>query len=62
MMLVLFVGGVMSLTIIAILTLAVAVEKLAPRGVLLAKLGSLPLIAWGLWLIASALFAAPALS
>jgi len=62
MMLVLFVGGVMSLTIIAILTVAVAVEKLAPRGVLLARLGSLPLIAWGLWLIASALYAAPALS
>ena len=59
-MLVLFVGGVMSLTTIAVLTLIVAVEKLAPRGVLLAKLGCVPLVAWGVWLIAGAMGAAPA--
>lgn len=62
LMLVLFVGGVMSLTTILVLTFAVAVEKFAPRGELLAKLGSLPLIAWGLWLIAGAMGAAPAFS
>jgi len=62
LMLVLFVGGVMSLTTIAVLTLVVAVEKLAPNGVLLARLGSVPLIAWGLWLIAGAVGVAPAFS
>jgi predicted metal-binding membrane protein len=62
LMLVLFVGGAMSLTTIAVLTLVVAVEKLAPRGELLARLGSLPLIAWGLWLIAGATGVAPDLS
>lgn len=60
LMLVLFVGGVMSLTTIAVLTLVVSVEKLAPRGVLLAKLGCVPLVAWGVWLIAGAMGAAPA--
>ena len=52
LMLVLFVGGVMSLTTIAVLALAVAVEKFAPNGTMLAKLAGLPLIAWGLWMIA----------
>lgn len=50
LMLVLFVGGAMSLPVIFTLTLAVAVEKLAPNGVLLARLGALPLIGWGMWL------------
>jgi len=59
LMLVLFVGGVMSLTAIAVLTLAVAVEKLAPQGVLLARLGGILLIGWGLWLIAEVMAAAP---
>lgn len=59
LMLVLFVGGVMSLTAISVLTLAVAVEKLAPQGVLLARSGGILLIGWGLWLIAQAMGAAP---
>lgn len=52
MMLVLFVGGVMSLTTIVALTLAVAIEKLAPGGPLIARIGGWAMIGWGLWLIA----------
>lgn len=51
LMLVLFVGGVMSLTTIAVLTAIVAMEKLAPRGEQISKLGGFLLIAWGLWLL-----------
>ncbi len=51
LMMVLFVGGVMNLTLIAVLSGIVAIEKLAPRGELLAKLGGIALIVWGLWLI-----------
>ena len=54
LMMVLFVGGAMSLTTIAVLSGIVAIEKLAPRGEQFAKLGSVLLIAWGLWVIASA--------
>ena len=43
----LFVGGVMNLAWIAALSIAVAIEKLAPRGELLAKLLGLTLIAAG---------------
>ncbi len=48
---VLFVGGVMSLTTIAFLSGVVALEKLAPRGEQIARLGGGLLLAWGLWLI-----------
>lgn len=51
LMMVLFVGGVMSLTTIAILSGIVALEKLAPRGEQIARLGGGLLVAWGLWLI-----------
>ena len=51
LMMVLFVGGVMSLTSIAVLSGIVAIEKLAPRGEQISKLGGLLLLAWGLWLI-----------
>jgi len=51
LMLVLFVGGVMSLTSIAVLSGIVALEKLARRGEQIAKLGGGLLIIWGLWLI-----------
>lgn len=51
LMMVLFVGGVMSLTTIAILTGIVALEKLAPRGEQIARLAGGLLVAWGLWLI-----------
>lgn len=50
-MMVLFVGGVMSLTTIAVLSGIVALEKLAPRGEQIARLGGGLLVAWGFWLI-----------
>lgn len=53
LMMVLFVGGAMSLTTIAVLSCIVAIEKLAPRGDMLAKIGGLALIAWGLWLLST---------
>ena len=51
LMMVLFVGGVMSLTTIAVLSGIVAIEKLAPRGEQISKIGGGLLIVWGLWLI-----------
>ena len=51
LMMVLFVGGVMSLTTIASLSGIVALEKLAPRGELIARLSGGLLVAWGFWLI-----------
>ena len=51
LMMVLFVGGVMSLTTIAVLSGIVAIEKLAPRGEQISKLGGVLLIVWGLLLI-----------
>lgn len=51
LMMVLFVGGVMSLTTIATLSGIVALEKLAPRGEQIARFGGGLLVAWGLWLI-----------
>jgi len=51
LMMVLFVGGVMNLTAIAVLSGIVALEKLASRGEQIAKLGGGLLIGWGLWLI-----------
>jgi predicted metal-binding membrane protein len=52
LMAVLFVGGVMSLTTIAVLSAIIAMEKLAPRGDLISRLGGSLLIVWGLWLLA----------
>jgi predicted metal-binding membrane protein len=51
LMIVLFVGGAMNLTAIAVLSGIVAIEKLAPRGVQISKFGGVLLIVWGLWLI-----------
>lgn len=53
-MMILFVGGVMSLSIIAVLSGIVALEKLAPRGEEISRSGGVLLIVWGLWLIAGA--------
>ena len=47
-MLLLFVGGVMSLTWIAGLALLVLVEKLAPLGGWSSRMVGLVLVAWGL--------------
>lgn len=54
LMMVLFVAGVMNLTAIAVLSGIVAIEKLAPRGEFLAKLGGVAVITWGVWLVSSA--------
>jgi predicted metal-binding membrane protein len=51
LMMVLFVGGVMNLTTIAALSSIVLLEKLMPRGDLIARLGGSALIAWGLTLL-----------
>jgi len=51
LMLLLFVGGVMNLTVIAALTLFVAFEKLAPFGVHGARVSGALLITLGLWMI-----------
>ena len=51
LMMLLFVGGLMSLTTIAVLSGLVAIEKLTPRGEQISRLGGGLLIAWGLWLI-----------
>ena len=51
LMMVLFVGGVMSLATIAALSSLVLLEKLMPRGDLLARLGGVILVLWGLSLI-----------
>ena len=52
LMMVLFVGGIMSLTTIAVLSGIVAIEELAPRGNQIAKFCGILLIFWGLWLLA----------
>ena len=45
-MMVLFVGGIMSLTYIAVLSGIVAIEKLAPQGEKISKLGGGLLLVW----------------
>jgi predicted metal-binding membrane protein len=57
LMLLLFVGGVMNIAWIAVLALAVAIEKLAPTGDLLGQLLGVLLIAAGAVKIGAALFA-----
>lgn len=59
LMIVLFVGGVMSLTTIAALASIVLLEKLTPRGEALSKLAGMLLIAWGLLLISASIVGAP---
>ncbi|MBF7731241.1 DUF2182 domain-containing protein [Pseudomonas sp. N040] len=51
----LFVGGVMNLTWVALLGLYVLLEKLLPRQAWIGRLGGLLLVLWGLWLAAQAL-------
>lgn len=51
LMLLLFAGGVMNLTVIAALTVFVAFEKLAPFGVHGARIGGVALIVAGFWMI-----------
>jgi predicted metal-binding membrane protein len=51
LMLLLFAGGVMNLTVIAALTALVAVEKLTPFGTQGARIAGVLLIAAGLWML-----------
>ncbi len=53
LMLLLFAGGVMNLTVIAALTAFVAIEKLGPSGVLTARVGGVLLVAAGAWMLVS---------
>jgi predicted metal-binding membrane protein len=54
LMVLLFAGGLMNLLWIAGLAAIVLVEKLLPRGRLLARLAGLGLVAWGTWLLIGA--------
>ena len=51
LMLLLFAGGVMNLTVIAALTALVAFEKLAPVGMYSAWISGILLMAAGLWML-----------
>ena len=51
LMLLLFAGGVMNLTVIAALTAFVAFEKLAPFGMYSARISGVFLMAAGLWML-----------
>ena len=52
LMLLLFVGGVMNLTVIAALTAFVAFEKLGPFGMHTARISGLLLVGLGVWILA----------
>ena len=51
LMLLLFAGGVMSLPVIAAITLLVLLEKLAPYGAQLGRLAGVALVAVGAWIL-----------
>jgi len=55
LMALLFVGGVMNIVWIAILTIFVLLEKIIPAGRLVSRTAGLALMAWGAWLVSSAL-------
>ena len=50
LMVLLFVGGVMNLTWVAVLALFVLAEKVLPYGVWLSRVSGVALIAWAVWL------------
>jgi predicted metal-binding membrane protein len=51
LMALLFVAGVMNLWWIAVLSVIVLAEKIAPRGLLLGKIAGVLLATWGVWMI-----------
>ncbi len=53
LMALLFVGGVMNLAWIALLTLFVLAEKVAPRGMVVSRVAGVVLLAWGVVALAS---------
>lgn len=52
LMALLFVAGVMNLVWVAMLAVAVLIEKVAPRGDLVGRIAGVALVAAGLWLLA----------
>jgi predicted metal-binding membrane protein len=54
LMALLFIVGVMNIWWIAILTVLVLVEKIAPRELFLGKISGVLFVAWGIWMFASA--------
>ena len=54
LMALLFVAGVMNIWWVAIISVFVLVEKVAPRGLWIGKIAGLLLAGWGLWMAASA--------
>jgi len=54
LMLLLFVAGVMNIWWIAIITVLVLIEKVAPRGLMLGRIAGVLFVGWGVWLIAAA--------
>lgn len=55
LMMLLFVAGVMNLFWIAVISIFVLLEKILPRGLLFGKIAGVVLIAWGYWMLASAI-------
>lgn len=53
LMLLLFAGGVMSLPVIASITVLVLLEKVLPRGALVGRLAGVVLVAMGVWVLLS---------
>jgi predicted metal-binding membrane protein len=51
LMLILFVGGVMNLVWIAVLTAVVLAEKIMPAGIAISRAAGIGLVLWGGWLI-----------
>ena len=51
----LFVGGVMNVLWIAAITIFVLAEKIMPVGRAISRIAGLAFIAWGVWLLTSAL-------
>ena len=51
LMLLLFVAGVMNIWWIAIITVLVLIEKVAPRGLMLGRIVGVLFVAWGVWMI-----------
>ena len=49
----LFVAGVMNIWWIGIITVFILLEKMAPKGSWIAKAAGIPILAWGVWLIAT---------
>ena len=54
LMALLFVGGVMNLIWVAVITAYILIEKVAPARIWLSRIGGVAVLLWGLWLVAGA--------